>query len=130
MKTDPITFWLTNFSNRNISLADLNLTIKAYGSINLLDKKHYKYTLEELKKSEESGSIFKKRDKLTIRKVAPTIIVPNLPLLSETFIQSRERSIFIIKEDNYEELNVSDEEFAKDNADIIELDVKPLLKKA
>lgn len=130
MKTDLPTFWLTNVSNRNVSLTDLNLTVKAYNSINLLDKKHYQYTLEQLKKSEESGSIFKKRDKLVVRKVAPEILKANMPLLRETFIPSRERSTYIIKEENYEELNVSDEQFAQDNADIIELDGKPLLKKA
>jgi hypothetical protein len=136
MKTEQPTFWLTNVSNRNVSLTDLNLTVKAYSSINLLDKKHYQYTLEEIQKSVTSGSVFKKRDKLTVRKVAPEILKANVPLLRETFIPSRERSVFAIKEENYEELMVdnenqkaSDEQFARDNADIIELDGQSLFKK-
>jgi hypothetical protein len=129
MKTDLITFWLTNISNRNISLADLNLTVNSFTSINLMDKKHYQYTIDQLQKSVTSGSIFSKRNKLVIRKIAPTILKMNIPLLKETFIETRARSIYSIKEENYEELNISDEQFAKDNADIVELDEKPLLKK-
>jgi len=136
MKTEQPTFWLTNVSNRNVSLTDLNLTVKAYSSINLLDNKHYKYTLDQLQKSVESGSVFKKRNKLVVRKIAPEILRANMPLLRETFIPSRERSVFAIKEENYEELMVenenqkaSDEQFARDNADIIELDGQPLFKK-
>jgi hypothetical protein len=128
MKTEAPTFWLTNISNRNVSLTDLNLTVKAYSSINLLDQKHYKYNLNQLLKSAESGSLFKKRDKLVIRKVAPEILKANVPLNRETFIPSRERSLLVIKEENYEELNISDEQFAKENADIVELDTKPLKK--
>lgn len=136
MKTEFLTFWLTNVSNRNVSLTDLNLTVRAYSSINLLDKKHYKYTLDQLQKSVESGSVFKKRNKLVVRKIAPEILKANVPLLRETFIPSRERSVFTIKEESYEELmvenenqKISDEQFARDNADIIELDEQPLFKK-
>jgi hypothetical protein len=32
-------------------------------------------------------------------------------------------------EEKYEELNISDEEFAKDNADTADMDTKPLLTK-
>jgi hypothetical protein len=128
MKNEPLTFWLTNISNRNVSLADLNLTVKAYSTVNLLDKKHYQYTLEQLVKSAESGSLFKKRDKMVVRKIAPEILKANVPLSRETFIPSRERSLFVIKEENYEELNVSDEQFAQENADIVDLDSKPIKK--
>jgi len=109
-------------SNRNVSLADLNLTIKAYSCVNLLDSRHYYYTLEQLQKSEKSGSIFKKRDKVIVRKVKPEVLQANIPLLRETFIPSREKSILEIKEEVYEELNVSDEEFAKENADMVDVE--------
>jgi len=121
MKTLP-SFWLTNISNRNISLTDLNLTIKAYSSINLLDKRHYQYTLEQLQNSAHSGSIFKKSNKLAVRKMAPKIIHPNMPFDSETYIPSRERSLYNIKEEKYEELTLSDEDFAKESADIAQID--------
>ena len=122
IKKNKDSFWLTNMSNRNVSLADLNLTIKAYSCVNLLDSRHYYYTLEQLQKSEKSGSIFKKRDKVIVRKVKPEVLQANIPLLRETFIPSREKSILEIKEEVYEELNVSDEEFAKENADMVDVE--------
>lgn len=122
-------YWVTNMSNRNVSLTDLNLTIKAFSSVNLLDSKHYQYTKEQLEKSALNGSIFKKNTKLVIRKMAPEIIKMNIPLLRETYIPTRERSVLSINEEKYEELNVSDEQFAQENADTAELDQKPLLTK-
>jgi hypothetical protein len=142
MKMALITFWLTNISNRNVSLTDLNLTVRARSAVNLMDKKHYQYTIEQLQKSAESGSIFKKRDKLIVRKIAPDVLSANISLdfltknivLCQNAIPSRERSILNIKEEHYEELNIDEEKvdlenFAKENADLIELDSKPLLKK-
>lgn len=104
-------FWITNISNRNITLPDLNVTIKAYSSINLLDKKHYSYTIDELENSLTKGSIFKKRKIIFLRKNPPEMIKANIPLSSETYIPSRERSVISIKETKYEELSMSDEEF-------------------
>lgn len=126
MKNKIKTFWLTNTSNMNVSLSDLNLTIKAYSTINLLDNKHYKYTEDQLIKSAESGSIFKKSNRLSVRKINPKIFETKMLFVQDAVIPYREKSIFNIKEENYEELNISDEEFARDNADIIELDSKPI----
>lgn len=129
------TFWVINISNMNVSLADLNLTIKAFTSVNLLDKKHYKYTLEQLTKSVESGSIFKKRDKIRKRQVAPEVLKVNIPFTNETFIPTRERSLFEIKNENFEELNFSedqkksDERFADENAETAEADTQLMIKK-
>jgi hypothetical protein len=115
-------FWITNISNRNVSLADLNLTIKALTSVNLLDGKHYDYSLEQLLASSKNGSLAKKKDKLVIRQVAPEITKKSIVIDRETMIPSRERSTYSIKEEHYEELNISDEEFAKDNADTAQSD--------
>ena len=128
-KLEGPTFWLTNLSNMNVSLADLNLTVKAYSSVNLLDNRHYYYTLEQLEQSTKSGSIFKKRDKMVVRKIAPGILKANIPLLRETFIPTRERSTLAIKEEKYEELHVSDEEFAEDNIETAVMDAEPLFIK-
>lgn len=106
-------------SNRNVSLKDLNLTVKAYSSINLLDNKHYHYTLEQLKKSAESGSLYVKRNLISIRKVPPVINKINLPIANEEFIPSRERSVLEIKEETYDELNVTDEQFADQSTEIL-----------
>jgi hypothetical protein len=113
-------FWITNISNRNVSLADLNLTVNAYCSINLLDKKHYYYTAEQIEKSVNNGSIFRKRDKIIIRKFAPTFTKANLPYIKEAYIPSRGKSVLNIKEEKYEELNISDEQFAENSTDLDE----------
>lgn len=123
-------FWITNISNMNISLSDLNVTIKALSSVNLLDKKHYTYTKEQLIKSTNSGSIFKRKGKLFVRMESPSLREKNTLLFNKhNTIPSREKSIFVIKEDKYEELNISDEDFALENADTAEMDSKPLINK-
>jgi hypothetical protein len=86
--------------------------------------------MEQLKKSAESGSLFKKRNKLVVRKLAPPDPKKDkAPINRETSIPSRERSTFIIKEEKYEELQFSDEEFAQENAETADLDAKPLFSK-
>lgn len=117
-KISKISFWVTNFSNRNVSLADLNVTIKAFSSVNLMDTKHYKYTLQQLEKSAKNGSLFKKKHFISIRKIEPLILKLDIPLLKETYIPSRERSVLEIREETYEELVLSDEQFAADNSDL------------
>ena len=131
-------YWVTNICNRNVSLADLNLTIKAFTSVNLLDSKHYYYTLEQLEKSKKSGSIFKKRDKIKVREIAPEIIKMVMPYIHNAIIPSRQRSIYEISEQKYEELDflyhqenqfAEDMRFAEENAELADLDTKPLVIK-
>ena len=123
-------FWVTNISSRNVTLADLALNIRAFSTVNLMDKKHYNYTLDQLIKSKESGSIFKKSDKIKVRDLPPpNKEKENMPFLKDSIMPSRERSLYNIKEEDYEELQVSledqktqDEIYAKDNADLAEFD--------
>lgn len=122
-------FWISNISGRNVSLADLNLTVKAFSSVNLLDSKHYSFTLEQLEKSAKNGSIFKKSKFIVVRQIEPTYLKVNVPFLHETYIPSRDRSVFSIKDEKYDELNISDEDFANEYADTAELDKQPLFKK-
>jgi len=129
MKSKGPEFWITNISNRNVSLADLNLTIKAFSSVNLLDKKHYQYTLEQVQQSAATGSLAAKCDKVVVRKNPPEINKKNTNIDRESHIPSRQRSIFSIKEEYYEELSLSDDEYAKENADLAEMDAtKPTPK--
>lgn len=121
-------FWVTNFSNMNVSLTDLNITLKPFSSVNLLDNKHYQYTLQQLESSARQGSISKKKEKISVRKSHPDMSKNNI-LMNNHSIPSRGRSVFNIKEEKYEELNISDEEFAKENADTADMDTKPLLVK-
>ena len=118
----PDHFWVTNTSNCDVSLGDLYLTIKSYKSVNLLDSKHYHYSWEQIYKSFSSGSIFKKRNKIVARKNPPHIAKKTLVLDRNSVLPSREKSIFEIKQENYEELSLSDEQFAAENAE--DIDVK------
>jgi hypothetical protein len=122
-------YWITNISKQDINLSDLGLTLKAFSTVNLLDKKHYFYTLEEILNSVISGSISKRKSKILIREKSPIINVNNMLIDKDSVIPSRERSLYSIKEENYEELNVSDEKFAEENADNAELDVQPIIVK-
>lgn len=142
MKKVEKTFWLTNISDRNVMLSDLNLQIKARSSVNLLSK-HYSLTEEELEKSLQSGSIFFKRDKIVKRLVPPETIQGNkIELDSMATIPSKQRSILEVKNIEYEELKMSDDTTASaekikeeefnaiaQNIDTIEADGNPLISK-
>lgn len=135
-------FWVTNISPRNVTLADLALNIKAYMTVNLLDTRHYKYTMEQLQKSRQSGSIFNKRDKIIVRETEP-VLSPNeeaqtlfpkeahLILAKEAIIPNRSHSILVIDNKEYDELKVSEEDklkqdeiYAQENADLAEIDIQ------
>lgn len=130
MKKPTRAFWVTNMSPMNVTLADLALNIKAFSTINLLDDRHYKYTIEQLLKSQESGSLFKKRNKIAVRDIPPPDPEKNkVPIVYGSIIPDRTRSLFNIKEEEYEELKVSNEDqkkqdeiYAQENADLAELD--------
>jgi hypothetical protein len=128
MKNSDV-FWVTNISNMNVSLADLNVTIKARSSVNLLDKKHFSLSKEQLSKSFATGSLLKKRNKIFVRQVVPEIENTNLLFNRNESFPSRDRSILSIKEENYEELNLSDSEYADQNAELAEMDSQPLIRK-
>ena len=125
-------FWVTNISPMNVTLADLALNIRAFSTVNLLDDRHYKYTIEQLLKSKESGSLSKKRDRIVVRDVPPPDPEKNkIPIVFGAIIPDRARSLFHIEEKEYEELKVSDEDqkiqdeiYAKENADLAELDAQ------
>lgn len=122
-------FWVTNVSDRNVTLSDLALNIPAFRTVNLMDTRHYQYNLEQLQKSATSGSLFKKRDKIAVRRMAPDVHKDGKLLDRQAVIPSRERSVLEIKEEKYEELQVSNEEFASENADLVEMDSKPVFSK-
>lgn len=110
---NKLSFWVTNMSNRNVSLADLNLTIKSFSSVNLLDNKHYSYNVEQLIKSATTGSLFNKKRIIAIRKIAPPeVIKETIPYVESALIPDRTRSIMVIKEEKYEELEAFYDSFS------------------
>jgi len=140
-------FWVTNISNRNVTLADLALNIKAFHTVNLLDARHYSYTLLQLQQSQKTGSLYNKRHLIKIRapQASPQIdthkyshgaivdfIRSELPIdirLDEV-MPSREKSVLAIKIVEYDELAVKeedqeaqaqdDEAFAKESVELLE----------
>jgi hypothetical protein len=130
------TYWVTNRSNRNVTLADLALNIKAWTTVNLLDEKHYHYTIEQLEHSRLSGSIFKKQAMISVRDVPPPMPEKNsIAIVRDAIFPSKERSVFVIHQTEYDELKFDDdteketqkkldEEYAKENADLTDVDYK------
>ncbi len=118
MKQLSPTFWVTNISNKNVTLTDLYISIKANSSVNLLSR-HYSFTLEQLEKSVASGSIYKKRDKIVKRKVPPP--PPETQTLQvdlNSVVPSKPRSIFEIEHKRYAELEISDEDYQAQSGDL------------
>lgn len=116
-------FWVTNISDRNVSLTDLGLTIPARRSVNLLDNKHYHLTQEQLEASAASGSLFKKRSKVVVRKVPPVLDnKQTLEIATNAMVPSRRRSAVNVEQVHYEELDLPDDIFAQEMADLAEVD--------
>lgn len=119
MNKKEIEFWATNISNKNVCMRDLALTIPANSSVNLLSK-YYLFTLEQLELSAVSGSLYNKRDKILIRQTKPEepiksgIMVSKMPRF---VAQNMVRTKIIVEDIKYEELNLSEEEFANDMTD-------------
>lgn len=112
-------FLVSNISNMNVSLSDLGLTIPARKTVNLLDKRHYNFSEEELTISATSGSIFKKKAKVVVRKVPPVFETRQLVEVDRNaVVPSRRRSAVQIKEEHHEELEISDDTFAEQMADL------------
>lgn len=115
-------FWVSNVCDKNVTVADLGLSIASRRHVNLLDSRHYNLTKEQLELSAKSGSLYEKRDKLKVRQVAPEIVikpgfyVSKLPL---HMAQAGLRSNVVIEDKRYEELDFSsesEEKFASDMA--------------
>lgn len=116
-------FWITNISKRIVSLADLALSIQPMSSMNLLDKKHHYLTKEQLIKSATSGSLFAKRDKVVVRRVPPGVKKKDLiPFQENAVFPTHQRSVVEVENVKYEELSLTDDDFAKENADTAQQD--------
>lgn len=110
------TFWVTNYSNRNVTLSDLYISIGAGTSVNLLDKRHYSFTEEQLLKSQTSGSLFKKQHLVAVRKVPPQMIKKSdITYDPNAILPQRSVSTYEIKQQFYEELDMGDESLLENN---------------
>ena len=123
-KTNKTEFWISNVTKMNVCLSDLALTVPAWRHYNLLDDKHFSYNLEQLEKSAENGSLFRKRDKIKVRKVPPPEEIPSgeITLTQEPLFMTSKtlHSQVKIVEPKFEELEVSETEFIDDFTDMID----------
>lgn len=117
-------FWITNSSRQAVSLGDLGICVRPQSSVNLLDEKHYSITKEQIYNSITSGSISRASKKIIIRKSPPSEIQDKnqIQLKEDALFQFKKRSGVETKNIVYEELNISDEEYASQNADFSEFD--------
>jgi hypothetical protein len=116
MRTPDKFFWVTNFSDRNVTLSDLYISIGAGTSVNLLDKRHYQFTEEQLLKSQASGSLFLKRHLVAVRKVPPQMISKyQVTVDPNAVLPPRSMSSYEIKREHYEELEVDEEAVIPDS---------------
>lgn len=123
-------YWITNISNRDVTLHDLGVTVRARTSINLLNKRHYSLSIKDIEKSAKDGSLFS-RKRMIIRRVTPPTINSlsfKMAIDHTAIIPTRTHSIYEIKQEQYDELIVSDEEFAEENAETVEMDKQPPIK--
>jgi hypothetical protein len=122
------TFWITNISNRDVTLSDLRVTIRAFTSVNLLDKKHHSLTKEQVLLSVNSGSIFKRNKIIYVRKVPPYAedlikkYAKDLERDQPINFPSKCRSTIMAEDITYDELTVDDDTYAEENADMAEID--------
>lgn len=128
-KPKPLAFWITNVSNRNVTLRDLSLTIKKYSSLNLLSN-HFYYSIEQIEKSIKEGSLYNKRHIIKVRKVEPEEPKQKqIEVSDQCRFSYASRSNVKIEEVEYEELKVSEEQFANDASEMFDEDNTPLIKR-
>ena len=113
--SDKPSFFIVNISNKNVCLADLAFTIPAGRCYDLLND-NFSFTIEQLKASLESGSLYKKRDKIKITNNRPLRPKPIQLELSNYPIVTRNRSAVKIDEPTFDELLISDDHYANEMA--------------
>jgi len=117
--SDKPAFYVINISDRNVCLSDLALTIPAGRCYDLLND-NFSFTIEQLKASLKGGSLYKKRDKIKIGKGRPEVSKVGQIEVSEYPIITRNRSAVKIKEPVFEDLVISDEDYANEMANEFE----------
>jgi len=116
-------FWITNITKKAHHLPDIGVLIYPMRSWNLLDRRHYQLTREQLEKSQASGSLFSKKNAVVVRQMAPNPDAPlYIPFKKDAIYPSKQRSSLELENIKYEELDVPDDVYAADNADSAQTD--------
>jgi len=100
-------FWVINLTNRDLRLHDLNYTLRANASVNLLELKGVSYTIPQLEASAASGSLFKKRNMVKIT----TTINTSKPKLKEVYDQPwpNQARVVTVDSSEFEEIPLFDD---------------------
>jgi hypothetical protein len=133
-KIDGPTFWVSNINQkRDIMLGDLRVTVRAGRTINLLDSRHYHFTIEQLRASAKNGSIFKKGRWIKVREGSPQ----QPPTMVQEIVRKRRvlqplRTSVDVDAPSFEELDFidsaeADSAFAEEQADAAFQDHAPAL---
>jgi len=114
--------WITNLTKMKIVVGDLKITLQPLNTIDILDYKHSRLTPEQVSESIKKGSLClkKKENKIKIRSSEPDKLPPIKTLeLSKSSFPYKNRSLLVLEEKIFDELelDISDEEFAMENAD-------------
>lgn len=118
-------FWLFNISKRIISIPELGFHIHPGRKHNLLDSKHFYYTLDELINCYKYGTIAKHKKELLVKltneknSVNKKLTDHRIIKISEVPMVTRFKMSLDLKEEKFEELEFireSDEKFAEEFA--------------
>lgn len=112
-------------SNTDINLSDLNIVLRSHTSIDLL--KSGTINLSQIEKSINTGSIFKRKNKIIIGRPAPIIAEPLM--LSQLPRKCRSKNTVINVKENIDDFVTEEDPLAADLSDSAELDRKPNFKK-
>ena len=124
---------MTNTSvDRDVSIGDLRITVRRGQTVNLLDRKHYHFTIEQLRKSAESGSLKAKSYFLKVREKAgaPRTVKMIQEIEPRRVLKSVPRNAVKIEEPKYKDLDFveeADAEIARESAEAEAIDHRPLL---
>lgn len=130
--------WITNINRfQDITISDLNLTLRRGSSVNILAKKKnglslYNLTRAQIDKSIKTGSVFKKSQYIKVREVAPEIFekrIYSAQVLDKSSLRTV-RKPPEIEQIDFPDLDLeegSEEEFAAENADMDAADRSPVL---
>lgn len=101
--------WVTNLTKRDILVGDLGARIPSMKTVDLLDDYHSIYTLDQINKSKECGSLAArlKAKQIIIRETAPQVNnIERTIDVSQVSFPNRNRSIVKNEERIFKELEI------------------------
>lgn len=130
--------WITNINRfKDIRIGDLGLTIRQGQSLNLLSTKKnglssFNLTRAQIDNSISNGSIFRARNYIKVRIVAPQVFTSRVDVAQGLDLSSRRnlRKPPEIEQLEFPDLDLEDgsaEDFAAENADMDAADRSPIL---